>query len=153
MTLIPIGILVLLSASAFAQAPNNAPPPNVQRLGGKLEYTHDIRVKGDPKSIVTKEKDVRHAVLNLYPAVENGQCCEGLAAASTAITGHWSSFELKSKHLPGGLYWLHVAWDNRKYQMLIQNEPKRYPDQLCSRTVWEVNDAGELPKVLFITVD
>jgi hypothetical protein len=153
MTLIPIGVLVFLSASALAQAPNNAPPPTVQRICGKLEYTHDVPVKGDPKSVVAKEKDVRHADVDLYPATENGQCCEGLAAASTTRTGHWGSFELKSKHLPGGLYWLHVEWNDRKYQMLIQYEYKKYPDQLCSQAVWEVNDAGELRKVLFITVD
>jgi len=153
MTLNSIGVLVLLSASAFAQAPNDAPPPTVQRLCGKLEYTHDIPVKGDSKSIVTKEQDVRHAAVSLYPAVENGQCCEGVAAASTTMTGHWGSFQLKSKQLPGGLYWLQVEWNSRKYQMIIQYEPKKYSDQLCSQTVWEVNDAGDLRKVIFITVD
>ena len=153
MTLIPIGVLVLLSASAFAQAPNNSSPPTVQRLCGKLEQTKDVPVKGEPNNLATKEQDARHAAVSLYSADANGQCCELATAVTTTMTNHWGNFHLKSKHLPEGIYWLQVEWNGRKYRMLVHYAPKRYPDQLCSETEWEINDAGDFRKVEFITVD
>jgi hypothetical protein len=153
MTLIPLSVVILFAASALAQAPNGAPPPTLERLCGKLEHAQDLPVKNAPNTFKTKERDVRHAAVSLYAAGENGQCCEGATAIATTTTGHWGSFQLKSKQLPGGLYWLQVEPNGRKYRMLIRYAPKRFSDQLCTQTLWELNDSGDFWKVELITVD
>jgi len=153
MKLIPLSVAILIASSAFAQAPSSAQPPILERLCGKLEHAQDLPVKGEPTTIVTKYQNLRHAPVSLYPAVENGQWSDGATPIVTATTGHWGSFQLKTKQLPGGLYWLQVEPDGRKYRMLVRYAPKRFPDQLCTQTVWEVNDAGGFRKVALISVD
>ncbi len=132
MKLIPLSVAILIVSSAFAQAPSSAQPPILERLCGKLEHAQDLPVKGEPNTIVTKYQNLRHAPVSLYPAVENGQWSDGATPIVTATTGQWGSFQLKTKQLPGG---------------------KRFPDQLCTQTVWEVNDAGGFRKVALISVD
>jgi hypothetical protein len=153
MKLIPILVVVLFAASTLAQAPNSAPPPSLERLCGKLEHVQNVPVKDAPNTIVSKARDLPRVAVRLYPAGENGQSCEGASAIATTATGHWGSFGFKSKQLPGGLYWLQVEPNERKYRMLIRYAPKRYSDQSCSETLWEVNDSGDFWRAQIITVD
>jgi hypothetical protein len=153
MKLIPLIAAVLIAASALAQVPKSATPPTVERLCGKLEHVQNLPVKGTSNTFRTKERPLSRVVVSLYPAVENGQCCEKTPAIATVETGRCGSFEFKSKQLPDGLYWLQVEPNGRKYQMLIRYAPNRPSDESCSRTVWEVNDSGDFWKAQIISVD
>ena len=90
--------------------------------------------------------------MSLFLAGENGQCCEGAAAIVTSVTGHWGGFELKTNQLPGGLYWLEVEPEGRKYSILVRYAPKRHSDQLCYQTYWDIDDKGNFSEGKFITV-
>jgi hypothetical protein len=130
--------LAMFGLSIFAQFNPSATPPQVERFCGKLKWN---------------QRNLRHVVVNLYPAAENGQCCEGATAIATGVTGHWGSFNLNTKHLPGGLYWLEVQPEGKKLSMLIQYKPKKYPDQLCTETYWGDDGSGHLGVGGLITVD
>lgn len=134
-----------LTVSAFAQAPTTAlAPPTLERLCGKLRHVeYQLGI----------QKNLRKVIVNLYPAVRAGECCEAGPPIATAITGRWGSFHLKTKGLAAGSYWLEVQPNGRKYHMLVRYTPKRYPDQLCYQTYWDVHDDGSFGEGGVVTVD
>jgi hypothetical protein len=145
--------VVWFAASGLAEAPNSAPSPSLERWCGKLEHVQNLPVKDAPNAFVTKQRDLRRGRVSLYPAGENSQCWEGAAAMATAVTGNRGCCELKSKHLPGGLYGLQVEPNGRKYRVLIHYAQKRFSDQLCSQPVWEASESGDFRKAQLISVD
>ena len=129
---------VALGLSMFAQFnPFTTTPPTLERFCGKLQQD---------------QRDLRRVVVNLYPAAEGRECCKGATVAS-GVTGRWGSFNLKAKKLPGGLYWLEAETEGRKSSVLVQFKPKKYPDQLCSDTFWDVDGRGNIRVGRTITVD
>jgi hypothetical protein len=133
-----VSALALLGFITFAQFNPRATPQQEERFCGKLKWD---------------DRNLRHVVVNLYPASENRQCCEGATPIATGVTGHWGSFNLNTKKLPGGLYWLEVQPEGQKLSALIQYMPKKYPDQLCTKTYWADDGSGHLTVGEFITID
>jgi hypothetical protein len=142
MNLMPIGLLVLLSASAFAQAPSSARPPTLERLCGMLQHVDALPIKTEVYEIRTEILNIPHAAVTLYAADAGSRCCDRATPVAMAVTGHLGSFRLKSKRLPGGMYWLQVEPNGRKYRILFQYAPNRHSDQLCTETYWTVDEKG-----------
>ena len=140
-------------AGTFSQRPGDKELPTVERLCGKLVHSEKVSVKGHDRDFTTKERNLAHAPVRLYSALGDGACCEGRTAASTTTTGHWGGFELKSKGLIAGPYWLEVESNGQKHTILILYSPKKNSDQLCTDTVWELDSEGNLSKQQFIIVD
>jgi hypothetical protein len=142
MTLMPIGLLVLLSASALAQAPGDAPPPTLERLCGKLQHVDALPIETEVYGIRTEILNIPHVAVTLYAADARSPCCNRATPVATAVTGHWGSFRLKSKRLPDGMYWLQVEPNGHKSRILFQYAPNRHSDQLCTETYWTVDEKG-----------
>jgi hypothetical protein len=143
---------LFIAASALAQTPQSRKQPTLERLCGKLLRTENIPIKGEPNSFTMKTHDLGHVTVSLYPAQEKGMCCDG-SPISTTVTGRWGSFEFKPKRVPGGLYWLEIEPEGHKYSILVRYTPKRYSDQLCFQTYWDIDDKGNFSEGTFLTVD
>jgi hypothetical protein len=155
MKLLPALILYPLALSTFAQSPQNPQVPTLERLCGKLQH-EEYRLRPGTTNVSDVARwDLRHVVVNLYPAVENAQCCEGTIVAATTVTGHWGSFDLKTKRLQGGPYWLEVRPDGHSYSILVRYAPKRRSEQPCYDTFWTIDDKGVFTEAIqrTITVD
>jgi hypothetical protein len=148
-------IVYLLALNALAQTPQNTEAPTLERLCGKLQHVEYRLREGTTNVFDLARWDLRHVVVNLYPAVENAQCCEGTTVTATTVTGHWGSFGLKTKRLPGGLYWLEVLPDGHSHSILIRYAPRRRSDQPCYDTFWTIDDKGVFTEGISrtITVD
>ena len=137
-------VVLPLALSAFAQTHKITSPPIVERLCGKLQRSELLPIKDELNAFTMKTHDLRHVVVNLYPAAEDSQCCEAASVIATTVTGHWGSFSLKTKRLPGELYWLEIQPDGRKSSVLVRYAPKKYSDQLCTETWWDVDGDGKM---------
>ena len=91
--------------------------------------------------------------MQLFPGIEGSTCCEGLTSIATTVTGHWGAFRLKVKGARPGNYWIQAESESKKHSILVQYAPKRYPDQLCYKTYWDIDDEGRLSEGEFIEVD
>jgi hypothetical protein len=138
----------VLAAGFLGQGPAREAPPSLERLCGKLVHYEGAWVHGRDKT-----RNLPHVPVRLYPAVDREQCCEGLAAKATLSTGHWGDFEFKPKGISAGFYWLEVEPNGREYKILIEYAPKKHWGQMCTQTVWEVDDAGKLRHEQLMTID
>jgi hypothetical protein len=100
-----------------------------------------------------KTRNLAHVTVQLYRADDDRLCCNSLFLAAETKTGRWGSFHLKEKGLVGGLYWIVVRPTSREYQLLIHYEPKKSSDELCSWSLFELNDAGKFWKAGIVVVD
>jgi hypothetical protein len=142
MNLIFISAAVLFAIGAIAQTPNSATPPTLERLCGNLQQMDLRPIEGQPHSFAYEVRKLRHVAVSLYAADDNRQCCEGISPLATVQTGHWASFQFKTKSLPPGMYWVQVEPEGRRYQILIRYAPKKHSDQQCYQTCWDVDDSG-----------
>jgi hypothetical protein len=114
----------------------------LERLCGKLQHVDALPIKTEVYEIRTEILNIPRAAVTLYAADAGSPCCDRATPVATAVTGHGGSFRLKSKRLPGGMYWLQVEPNGRKYRMLFQYAPKRHSNQLCAETYWSVDEKG-----------
>ena len=148
MNLVSALFVASFGLGALAQSPYPPRQVTVERLCGKLKHVEEFQITATSSG--QKSWNLPHVIVNLYPAPENGECCE--RAIATAETGLWGSFKLKTKQLQGGLYWLEVLPNGRKYRILVRYAPKRRSDQECYNTWWQVNDAGDFSEGIATTV-
>jgi len=145
MKLVPVLVVYTLALGAFAQAPRTAPwPPILDQLCGRLQHAPDAVLRGTAFAFDVKSVwNLPHVVVKLYPAVENAQCCKDAMASANGITDRWGSFNLKTKRLQEGLYWLEVRPDGQSHALLVRYVPSRTSDQRCYENVWNIDDGGQ----------
>jgi hypothetical protein len=153
MNLTSVVIMAAVAASLSAQTPKADTPPTLERLCGKLHRVQEFPDKKVPNTIDQKEWNLSHVPVRLYPADGNNACCTGKTPIAETKTSHWGGFELKSKGIPAGTYWLEVEPNGQRSELMVQYSPKKYSNQLCTETFWEVDDTGNLRNATFIIVD
>jgi hypothetical protein len=151
MRVLSIAAMALLANIAQAQSqPHNAPV--LEKLCGKLLHSEQVPVKNTTNTFEDKTKNLSHVMVQLYRA-DDRPCCDGLFLAAEAKTGRWGSFHLKEKGLAPGLYWVVARPNSREYRMLVRYEPKSGSEQLCSQSLFELNDAGNFWRAEIVVLD
>ena len=96
-------VLASFAVGALAKAPSAPRSATVERFCGKLQHVEYPRITATSYSV--EARNLAHVVVNLYPAQESTECCEGAVPIATTLTGRSGSFNLKTKRFADGLYW------------------------------------------------
>jgi hypothetical protein len=146
-----IAAMAFLASIARAQSqPHNAPV--LEKLCGKLLHSEQVPLKNTTNTFEDRTKNLSHVMVQLYRA-DDRPCCNGLFLAAETKTGRWGSFQLKEKGLAPGLYWVVARPNSREYRMLVRYEPKSASKEVCTQSLFELNDAGNFWKAEIVEVD
>ena len=146
-------IALLVTVAKGQDRVQGARPPVVERLCGKLLHSEQVPIKNAVNTFEDKTRNLAHVTVKLYRADDDRLCCNGLSLAAETKTGRWGSFRLREKGLVGGVYWIVVRPTSREYRLLIRYEPKKNSDELCSQSLFELNDAGNFWKAEIVVLD
>jgi hypothetical protein len=152
MRVLSIAAMAFVASIAQAQSQSHAAPV-VEKLCGKLLHSEQVPVKNTTNTFKDKTKNLSHIMVQLYRADDGRPCCDRLFLAAETKTGRWGSFHLKEKGLAPGLYWVVARPNWREYRMLVRYEPKSGSKELCSQSLFELNDAGNFWRAEIVVLD
>jgi hypothetical protein len=143
-------VLVLFASSSNFAAIRQSEKrvPGVDRFCGRLISVADVNTAVDKNS-----RPLANTALRLYRKSGNNECCAGLSVIAEARTGRRGNFAFKLHKPEPGMYWIAVAVSGSEVSQLLRFEPPKGEPEPCSKSLFEVDQAGHFVLEVFVTVD